>query len=295
MSENKVQISAGMVKELRELTGLGMMECKAALIETGGDRALAIDTLRKRSSLKAEKKSGRTTAEGLLGLATSDDRARVVLVEVNIETDFAAKNDKFRGFLAQVAATALARGETDVAKLVADSLESQRLALVQEIGENITVRRVAFYAAAAGEYLGAYLHSDSRKGAIVHLRGGSSALARDLALHVTGSNPVPVVVHPEQVSAGLVAKEREIYTAQAAQSGKPAEIVAKMVDGRIRKFLAEISLLEQGFVKDPDTKVATLLAQAKAQCLAFTRLEVGEGIEKTGSDFAAEVAALTKG
>ena len=293
MSENKVQVSAGMVKELRELTGLGMMECKAALVESGGDRELAIDTLRKKSSLKAEKKSGRTTAEGLLGLAVTDDRSRAVLVEVNSETDFAAKNDKFRAYLAQVAQAALATGTPDVTTLLANGLEAQRQTLVQEIGENITVRRVAFYAAAAGESLGTYLHSDMRKGAIVHLRGGSSDLAKDLALHVTGSNPAPVVVHPEEVSQELVAKERAIYTAQAAESGKPADIVAKMVEGRIRKFLAEISLLEQGFVKDPDTKVATLLKQAKAECVGFSRLEVGEGIAKNASDFAAEVAALT--
>ena len=295
MAENKVQISAGMVKELRELTGLGMMECKAALIESGGDQELAIDTLRKKSSLKAEKKSGRTTAEGLLGLATAQDRSRVVLVEVNIETDFAAKNAKFRDYVAQVTAVALNSGETDVARLLADGLETQRLSLVQEIGENITVRRVACLNAAPGDFLGAYLHSDLRKGAIVHLRGGSTELAKDLALHITGSNPAPIVVRPDQVAAEVVAKEREIYTAQAAQSGKPEEIVARMVDGRVRKFLAEVSLLEQGFVKDPDTKVALLLSRAKAECQAFYRLEVGEGIERAASDFAAEVAALTKG
>lgn len=293
MAENKIQISAAMVKELRELTGLGMMECKAALAESNGDRELAIDTLRKKSSLKAEKKSGRTTAEGSLGLALADDRARAALVEVNSETDFAAKNDKFKTFLGQVAAAALASGKIDVASLLADGLEAQRQTLVQEIGENITVRRVAVYVAAAGESLGTYLHSDSRKGAIVHIRGGSVELARDLALHVTGSNPAPVVVRPDEVSAELVAKEREIFTAQAAESGKPEEIVAKMVEGRIRKFLAEISLLEQGFVKDPDTKIAALLKQAKAECVGFTRLEVGEGIAKPTSDFAAEVAALT--
>jgi elongation factor Ts len=290
-----MQISASMVKDLRERTGLGMMECKAALTETSGDMAAAVDLLRKKSSLKAEKKAGRTAAEGLLGIATAADGSAAALVEVNIETDFAAKNDKFRAYVTKVAETALATGESDIEKLLANGLASERETLVQEIGENITVRRAAVVKAAAGEFVGSYLHSDQRKGTLAHLKGGDAALAREIALHVTGTNPPPIVVRPDEVPADLVAKEREIYTAQAADSGKPAEIVAKMVDGRIRKYLAEISLLEQGFVKDPDTKVAKLLANAKAECLSFARLEVGEGIEKQASDFAAEVAALAKG
>ena len=289
-----MQISASMVKDLRERTGLGMMECKAALTETAGDMSAAIDLLRKKSSLKAEKKSGRTAAEGLLGLAMASDGSAGALVEVNIETDFAAKNEKFRAFVQKVAQTALTTGEGDVAKLLATGLEAERETLVQEIGENVTVRRAAVMRAVAGELVGAYVHSDQRKGTLVRLRGGDVALARDIALHVTGTSPPPIVVRAEEVAADLVAKEREIYTAQAAESGKSEEIVAKMVDGRIRKYLAEISLLEQGFVKDPDTKVAKLLASAKSECLGFARLEVGEGIEKVTTDFAAEVAALTK-
>lgn len=294
MAENKVQISAGMVKALREMTGLGMMECKAALTETGGDRDAAIDVLRKKSSLKAAKKAGRTTAEGLLGLAVDSAGKRAALVEVNIETDFAAKNEKFRAYVTKVTDAVLRGGEANIERLLADGLDAERTALVQEIGENITVRRAVFYAASADERLGTYLHSDMRKGTIVHLRGGNDQLGRDIALHVTGSNPPPIVVRPEEVSAELVAKEREIYTAQAADSGKTEEIVAKMVEGRVRKYLAEVSLLEQGFVKDPDTKVGKLLSASKAECLSFVRLEVGEGIEKTASDFAAEVAALTR-
>ncbi len=289
-----MQISASMVKDLRERTGLGMMECKAALTDTAGDMSAAIDLLRKKSSLKAEKKAGRTAAEGLLGLALASDGSAGAMVEVNIETDFAAKNEKFRAYVQKVAQTALTTGEGDVAKLLANGLEAERETLVQEIGENVTVRRAAVMSAVAGEFVGAYVHSDQRKGTLVRLRGGDVALARDIALHITGTSPPPIVVRPEEVSAELVAKEREIYTAQAAESGKPAEIVAKMVDGRIRKYLAEISLLEQGFVKDPDTKVSKLLAGAKSECLGFARLEVGEGIEKAATDFAAEVAALTK-
>lgn len=290
-----MQITASMVKDLRERTGLGMMECKAALTEADGDMAAAVDLLRKKSSLKAEKKAGRTAAEGLLGLASAADGSAAALVEVNIETDFAAKNEKFRAYVTKVAQTALETGHEDVAQLLAGGLDVEREALVQEIGENITVRRSAVVRAAAGEFVGSYVHSDQRKGTLALLRGGDAGLAREIALHVTGTNPPPIVVRPDEVPADLVAKEREIYTAQAAESGKPAEIVAKMVDGRIRKYLAEISLLEQGFVKDPDTKVSKLLGDAKSECVRFARLEVGEGIEKAATDFAAEVAALTKG
>ncbi|MBX3706560.1 MAG: elongation factor Ts [Pseudomonadales bacterium] len=281
-------ITAAMVKELRERTGLGMMECKKALEETAGDMELAIEELRKKSALKAAKKAGRTTADGLLGVRVSDDGRRAALVEVNIETDFAAKNEKFIGFVKDVLDRVFETGEADVARLMADGLEARRETLVQEIGENISVRRAEFFATSDGRITG-YLHGDNRKAALVELSGGDSALGRDIAMHVTAINPM--VVQGADVAPEVLAKEREIYVAQAAESGKPADIVEKMVDGRIRKFLAEVSLVDQPFVKDPNQKVAKLLGDAGVSCRRFVRFEVGEGIEVEKVDFAAEVAA----
>jgi len=281
-------ISAAMVKELRERTGLGMMECKKALEETGGDMELAIEELRKKSSLKAAKKAGRTTADGLLGVRVADDGRRAALVEVNIETDFAAKNEKFIGFVAEVLNRVFETGETDPAALMGGDLGTRREVLVQEIGENISVRRAACFDTADGQ-ITAYLHGDNRKAAVVELSGGDTVLGRDIAMHVTAINPL--VVRSDEVSPDLLAKEREIYTAQAADSGKPADIVEKMVEGRVRKFLAEVSLVDQPFVKDPNTKVAKLLSDAGVQVRRFVRFEVGEGIEVEKVDFAAEVAA----
>jgi elongation factor Ts len=281
-------ITAAMVKELRERTGLGMMECKKALEETSGDMELAIEELRKKSALKAAKKAGRTTADGLLGVRVADDGRRAALVEVNIETDFAAKNEKFIGFVAEVLDRVFETGQTEIAALLADGLDARRETLVQEIGENISVRRAACFATSDG-VITSYLHGDSRKAALVELTGGDVALGRDIAMHVTAINPM--VVRGEDVDPVVLAKEREIYTAQAADSGKPADIVAKMVEGRVRKFLAEVSLLEQPFVKDPNITVAKLLGGAGVSCRRFVRFEVGEGIEVEKSDFAAEVAA----
>jgi elongation factor Ts len=277
-----------MVKELRERTGLGMMECKKALEETNGDMELAIEELRKKSALKAAKKSGRTTADGLLGVRVADDGKRAALVEVNIETDFAAKNEKFIAFVQDVLNRVFESGESDLAALMSGDLEKRRETLVQEIGENISVRRAAFFETSDGR-ITAYLHGDNRKGALVELHGGDSALGRDVAMHVTAINPM--VVRSDEVPAEVLAKEREIYTAQAADSGKPADIVEKMVDGRVRKFLAEVSLVDQPFVKDANVKVSKLLSDAGAQCRRFVRFEVGEGIEVAKVDFAAEVAA----
>lgn len=284
-------ITAALVKELRERTGLGMMDCKAALAECDGDIERAELELRKRSSAKAAKKASRIAAEGRLGLALGAGGA--ALVEVNSETDFAAKNEKFIAFVARVAETALAKGSEDVEQLLAGDLGAERERLVQEIGENLAVRRAVVVKCAAGECVGSYLHSDSRKGALVLLAGGNAELARSIAMHVTAA--APLVLKPEEVAAELIATEREVATAQAAESGKPADIVAKMVEGRIRKYLAEVSLLEQGFVKDDKQKVGSLLAAAKARCLRFNRLEVGEGIERRSTDFAAEVAAQLRG
>lgn len=285
-------ITAAQVKGLRERTGLGMMDCKKALEEASGDMELAIEELRKKSALKAAKKAGRTTADGLLALEVSDDGKKGALVEVNIETDFAAKNEKFIAFVAEVLAAVYEGGETEVEKLLDTGLGARRESLVQEIGENITVRRAAYLAADEGR-ISAYLHGDNRKGALVHITVDDDELGRDIAMHVTAINPL--VVTADQVPADLLAKEREIYVSQAADSGKPADIVEKMVEGRVRKYLAEVSLVDQPFVKDPNTKVGKLLEQAGGRCRAFVRFEVGEGIEVAESDFAAEVAAQVKG
>jgi len=285
-------VTSAMVKELRELTGLGMMDCKKALTESAGDMEMAIEGLRKSSALKAAKKADRTAAEGLLGMRVADDGSYAVLVEVNIETDFAARNEKFLAFLQRVRDHAFERRMTDVAAVLAGGLEAERETLVQEIGENVSVRRIALIEAAGGK-VASYLHADGRKAALVAVIGGDAELGRDLAMHVTAINPL--VVSSADVAPEVVAKEREIFTAQSQDSGKPADIIAKMVEGRVRKFLAEVSLLDQPFVKDSNTRVGQLLTQKHARCAGFVRFEVGEGIDKVEKDFAAEVAAQVKG
>lgn len=279
-------VTAAQVKELRERTGLGMMDCKKALTESDGDIELAIETLRKSSGMKAAKKAGRTASDGLVRLRAGDGYA--VLVEVNCETDFAARDENFTTFVDDVADAVLASKETDIAKLLESGFEAKREALVQKIGENVSIRRAAVVDNPGADYV----HSNNKIGVLVALEGGDDALAKDVAMHIAASNPL--VVSPDDVPADVVAKEREIYTAQAADSGKPADIVEKMIDGRVRKYLAEISLTEQAFVKDSGTKVGKLLAGAGASVSAFVRFEVGEGIEKEEADFAAEVAAQMK-
>ena len=283
-------ITAAMVKELRDRTGLGMMDCKRALTAADGDLDRAIDDLRRKSALKAAAKASRTAAEGLLALRIADDRSKATLVEVNIETDFAARHEKFSAFLDTVAETAFAAGTSDVDEVMTDGLEARREALVQEIGENVTVRRVVTFESSGG-HVASYLHTDRRKGALVEVAGGGDLadLGRDLAMHVTAA--APEVVTPDDLDADFVAKEREILEAQVVDSGKPPEIAKKMVEGRLRKTLAELSLLEQPFVKEPKTKVGQLLSRSGATCTRFARYEVGEGIEKKSDDFAAEVAA----
>jgi elongation factor Ts len=278
-------ISAAMVKELRERTGLGMMDCKKALAEADGDMDKAIEDLRKKSSLKAAKKAGRTAANGLLGVKVADDGTRMAMVEVNIETDFAAKNEKFVAFVSKVAQALFDEGDIVA---VSESLNAERETLVQEIGENMTIRRGQVVESAAGG-LSYYMHGDQRRGAIVQLADKSDELGRDLAMHVVAINPM--VVKSEDVSADVLDKEREIYMSQAQDSGKPEEIIVKMVEGRVKKYLAEVSLLDQPFVKDGNTKVGTLVKQANTEVLQFVRYEVGEGIEVAEEDFAAEVAA----
>lgn len=281
-------ITASLVKELRERTGLGMMECKKALVETDGDIELAIENLRKASGLKAAKKADRTAAEGIVAARVADDGSYGVLLEVNSETDFVARDDNFLGFTQKVLDKAYNDKQTDVPALMAGDLESTREALVQKIGENIGVRRICAVAPADG-VVGAYVHSNNRIAVLVELQGGTVELARDIAMHVAAVKPE--VVSPEDMPADLVEKEKDIIKAQPDMAGKPAEIVEKMVQGRIGKFLKEASLIEQPFVKDPEVTVGALAKKAGAKVVSFVRYEVGEGIEKAESDFAAEVAA----
>ena len=285
-------ISAKQVKELRDRTGLGMMDCKAALQEADGDLEQAIDALRRKSALKAAKKASRTAAQGLLGLKVAADGKRAALVEVNIETDFAARNPKFIAFVDRVAAAALEAGG-DGAQL-ANTFAEEREALVQEIGENINVRRAETLVAETG-CIGSYLHNDGRKGALVELSIDDAELGRDLAMHITAHDPTPLVVRSADLDASVIAKEREIFTAQAADSGKPPNIVEKIVEGRVRKFLAEVSLIDQAFIKDGELKVGKLLGAKGAETRRFARFEVGEGIAVAEEDFAAEVAAQAAG
>jgi len=285
------EITTSLVKELRERTGLGMMDCKKALQAADGDIEKAIEDMRKESGLKAAKKAGRTAAEGLVLTRIADDNSYGVMVEVNSETDFAAREDNFADFANTVVETVFSKKNTDIDALMASGLEQSRLALVQKIGENISVRR-AVMQESEGAIVGCYVHSNNKIAVLVSLRGGDADLARDVAMHIAAVNPM--VVSAEDVPAEVLSKESEIYTAQAAESGKPADIVEKMVSGRLRKFVEEVSLLDQAFVKDPDIKVGSLVKDAGAEVLSFVRYEVGEGIEKKEEDFAAEVAAQLK-
>ncbi len=268
-------VSAKLVKALRDRTGLGLMDCKAALEEVGGDLDEAVDALRRKSVLKAAKKSGRTAAQGLLGLQVAADGKRGAIVEVNVETDFAARNPKFISFVDRVTTMAL-DGEEDATGL-ADAFAEERAALVQEIGENIVVRRARTLSAASG-VIGSYLHNDRRKGALVELSIADDSLGRDLAMHVTAHDPSPLVVRTADLDAAMVTKERSIIAAQAATVGKPPEIVEKIIDGRLRKFLAGVSLVDQAFVKDGEATVGKLLRGKGVDVRCFVRLELGEGI-----------------
>jgi len=286
------EITANMVKELRSRTGLGMMECKKALEEAGGDMNKAEDLLRIRSGAKASKVAGRVAAEGTIGIHLSGDRKLGALVEVNCETDFVAKDQNFAGFAKAVAELAAAGGITDVEALTrarlasGESVEATRQALVMKLGENIGVRRVAVHKAKGR--LAHYLHG-TRIGVMVDLEGGDDTLGKDLAMHVAASKPISV--SRDRVPAELIAREREIARARALESGKPANLVEKIVEGSVHKYLAEVTLLGQPFVKDDKTTVEKLLAAKGAKVHAFTLFIVGEGIEKKATDFAAEVMA----
>jgi len=290
-------ITAALVKELRERTQAGMMECKKALVETNGDIEAAIEYMRKAGLAKADKKSGRTAAEGAIVSRTSDDGKAAVLVEINCETDFVTKGEDFQNFANEVADLAIKSLPDDIDGLLSlkmaggDTVADATKALIAKIGENISVRRYVKVQTDSG-VIGTYLHG-SRIGVLTMLSSGNEELAKDIAMHIAASKPV--CVSSEQVSQELIEKEKEIYSAQAAESGKPAEIVEKMVMGRINKFLKEITLLGQPFVKDPDMTVEKLLKDANAMVESFHRLEVGEGVEKKEENFADEVMAQVKG
>jgi len=287
-------ITASMVKELRERTGAGMMECKKALVETGGDLDAAAEALRKSGQAKADKKAGRVAADGRVVVKSTGGQA--VIAEINSETDFVAKDENFIGFAEAVAATALTSGVTDVAELAAQSIaagttvEAARTELVTKVGENISVRRVAILKGDGP--IGHYTHG-ARIGAVIVLEGGDEALAHDIAMHIAAINPL--CIDEKGVPAETLERERRIFTEQAEASGKPPEIIEKMVTGRVSKFLKEITLVGQPFVKDPDVTVAKLLKDAGAKVVSFVRFEVGEGIEKKEDNFVEEVMAQVKG
>jgi elongation factor Ts len=287
-------ITASMVKELRERTGAGMMECKKALVEADGDLDAAAEALRKAGAAKADKKAGRVAADGRIVI--KQDGGKAAVVEVNSETDFVAKDENFVAFAEAIADAVLASGVTDAAALGSESLadgrtiEAARTELVQKVGENISVRRAAIVENAGP--IGVYTHG-ARIGAIVALDGGDEDLARDIAMHVAAINPV--CVDEAGVPAATLETEKRIFTEQAEASGKPAEIIEKMVTGRVAKFLKEITLVGQPFVKDPDVTVGKLLGGANASVASFVRYEVGEGIEKKADNFVEEVMSQVQG
>lgn len=292
-----MEITAALVKELRERTGSGMMECKKALTETGGDIEAAVELMRKSGLAKADKKAGRVAAEGMIAAAISKDGASGAIVEVNCETDFVAKGEDFVSFSGEIANLVLAKRPADVDALgqlpVASgtSVEEKRRVLIAKLGENIALRRLSALESPGGK-VAAYLHGN-RIGVLVAMKGGSDALAKDIAMHVAASKPVALSAN--EVPADVIAKEKEIFRAQAAESGKPADIVEKMIVGRVNKFLKEVTLLGQPFVKNPDISVEQLLKEHGATVSAFVRFEVGEGIEKKSGNFAEEVMAQVRG
>lgn len=276
----------GKIKEVRSRTGVGFGDCKKALEDAGDDIDKAIEIIRKQSAVKAAKKADRTAAEGLLAMHVSENGDSGAMVEVNSETDFAARNERFVDFANEAVKWVVKHGDSEM-----EGLEEAREQLVQIIGENVSVRRAVRFVSQGGE-VGSYLHANDKLGALVEIRGGDAVLGKEIAMHVTAMNPM--VLAADQMPEQVLRTERGIYEAQALESGKPESIVQKMVDGRVRKFLAESSLLDQPFVRDPGTKVGDLLDQAGARCLRFVRFEVGEGVEKKDEDFAAEVAAQLK-
>ena len=278
------EISASLVKELRERTGMGMMDCKQALLETNGDITQAIEELRKSSGIKASKKAGRSAADGILQIQLVNSIG--FMVEINCETDFVAKDGSFVEFSEEVIKTFSSGEHLELDQLMEGDLSDKREKLVQKLGENIVVRRV-FISDDSADHTGIYLHSNKKIACIVCLKGGNEEVAKDIAMHIAATDPLAIT--PQDIPEETVKKEKEIFEAQSADSGKPEEIIIKMVEGKVKKFLSEVSLTEQDFVKDPGLKIKSLLDKNQAEVIQFKRFEVGEGIEIEETDFAAEV------
>ena len=280
-----MSIAASQVKELREMSGVGMMECKKALVETDGDLEKALDLLRANSSLKAEKKASRVAADGEVKIAVSSEYTS--LVEINSETDFAAKDSQFKDFASDVAMHLTNNKVFDIIDL-SSSFEEKRQSLIQSIGENIQLRRLQTLEVPSGGCIGTYVHSDGRLAALVSIDADNKELAKDLAMHVSATNPS--CLQSEDIDSELLERERSIFVAQAEESGKDASIMEKMVEGKVKRFLSEVTLISQGFIKNPDQSIGELLKENHASIIAFVRFKVGEGIEVEAKDFAAEVA-----
>ena len=282
-------ISASQVKELREKTGLGLMDCKKALEGANGDMDLAIEELRKTSGVKASKKSGRSAADGLIAIESKEQN--IFMIEVNCETDFVARDDSFVSFTKETLQNFSDNPDSSLEDLLDKGIEDDREKLVQKLGENIVVRRVS--KTDSSSTVGSYLHSNQKIGCIISLDGGNESLANDIAMHAAATDPM--AISPSDIPEEIVAKEKEIFKAQSEESGKPPEIIEKMIEGKVSKFLAEVSLTEQDFVKDPNVKISQLLKDNDANILSFTRYEVGEGIEVEKVDFASEVMSQIEG
>ena len=280
-----MEIKASQVKELRELSGVGMMECKKALVEVGGDIEKALDLLRSNSALKAEKKSARVAADGVIAVHVSEDYA--TMVEINSETDFAAKDESFIGFTKIIKERLIDRKYLDVEDLKKD-VEEDRQKLVQSIGENIQVRRLATQEFDSSKKVGTYLHSDNKLAAMVLLKEENDELGRDIAMHISAS--APLSISADGVDKKVLEREINIFESQARESGKDENIMQKMVEGKIKRFLKEVTLLSQDFIKDPDTSISKLLENSDNEVISFERFKVGEGIEVSSKDFAEEVA-----
>ena len=285
-----MEIKASQVKELRDMTGVAMMECKKALVECSGDIEKALDLLRSNSALKAEKKAARVAADGVLRVHVGDDYS--TLIEINSETDFAAKDENFIKFADDVQKFISENKLTDIADIQASEVEDKRKALVQTIGENIQLRRLETIEYSSEMNTGSYVHSDSKLGSIVVISGGDETLAKDIAMHVAAFNPL--CLSESDIDPQILEREKAIYMVQAEESGKPKEIMEKMIEGKLKRFLSEVSLLSQNFVKDPEVTIQNLLDSNNAKIESYTRLKVGEGIEVETKNFADEVAEQLK-
>ena len=283
------EISASLVKELRERTGMGMMDCKQALVTAKGDISLAIEELRKSSGIKASKKAGRSAADGVIRVEINNSKA--FMVEINCETDFVAKDESFMEFSDEVLNTLSSGDFHEVEQLMKGDLQDKREKLIQKLGENIVVRRM-FQSDDSADHTGVYLHSNKKIACVTSLRGGNDEAAKNIAMHIAATDPL--AISPNDIPIEILEKEKEIFEAQSADSGKPKDIVVKMVEGKVKKFLSEVSLTEQDFVKDPGVKIKSLLDENNAQVIQFKRFEVGEGIEVEETDFAAEVMSQIK-